>query len=415
MNFANQFTTNKISDAYEVSYEGESGSVSQSQVAKYLRINSAIGDSTLYGIMGSLIGENATGKVIRAIENNQLNIRARYLWNYCLNSLVYSKYNQYELIDIICNINDFSWEERDAQYILCSYILIDELLKNNIIRLDKYSNIKVVKIIIRLFENLEQFNFYYRNQNYFFIFDIVSNLLDYVQLEDEDIGRLLRCIGWGHHRFYDYDLYYDLNLINKIIRKEGVHKKRGVLRDFPDIQYIEEYVERMMYTIQKRHKVSSKLLTDLLELVDNYVLLGDYVGSKRIGNIYFTMLEEMLYEYYRQRKLSFEQKMLTIKSVYIMFEKEIECREDLVNIFSEVVCSIDLKKLYDKDQVVFNNLLVIINNYVVVCKDNIIKDIIWVVEHRGGQLSLMNYRQIKIFAQNVNCDRLLDSIEQLLI
>ena len=135
----------------------------------------------------------------------------------------------------------------------------------------------------------------------------------------------------------------------------------------------------------------------------------------KIGNIYFTMLEEMLYEYYRQRKLSFEQKMLTIKSVYIMFEKEIECREDLVNIFSEVVCSIDLKKLYDKDQVVFNNLLVIINNYVVVCKDNIIKDIIWVVEHRGGQLSLMNYRQIKIFAQNVNCDRLLDSIQQLLI
>lgn len=415
LNFANQFTTNKISDAYEVSYEGESGSVSQSQVAKYLRINSAIGDSTLYGIMGSLIGENATDKVIRAIENNQLNIRARYLWNYCLNSLVYSKYNQYELIDIICKINDFSWEERDAQYILCSYIFIDELLKNNIIRLDKYSNIKVVKIIIRLFENLEQFNFYYRNQNYFFIFNIVSNLLDYVQLEDEDIGRLLRCIGWGHHRFYDYDLYYDLNLINKIMRKVGVHKKRGVLRDFPDIQYIEEYVERMMYTIQKRHKVSSKLLTDLLELVDNYVLLGDYVGSKRIGNIYFTMLEEMLYEYYRQRKLSFEQKMLTIKSVYIMFEKEIECREDLVNIFSEVVCSIDLKKLYDKDQVVFNNLLVIINNYVVVCKDNIIKDIIWVVEHRGGQLSLMNYRQIKIFAQNVNCDRLLDSIEQLLI
>lgn len=99
------------------------------------------------------------------------------------------------------------------------------MLKNNIIRLDKYSNIKVVKIIIRLFENLEQFNFYYRNQNYFFIFDIVSNLLDYVQLEDEDIGRLLRCIGWGHHRFYDYDLYYDLNLINKIMRKVGVHKK----------------------------------------------------------------------------------------------------------------------------------------------------------------------------------------------
>lgn len=415
LNFANQFTTNRIRDTYEVSYEGEGGNVSQSQVAKYLRINSAIGDSVLYGIMGSLIGENAPDKVIHAIKNNRLNIRARYQWNYCLNALVYSKYNQSELIDIICEINEASWEERDAQYILCSYIFIDELLKNNIIRIDKYSNIKVVRIIMHLFENIEQFHFDYRNQTPFIIFDIVSNLLDYVQLEDEDIERILRCISWGHHRFYDYDLYYDLNLINKIMRKVVVYEKRRVLRAFPDIRYIEEYMERMMYTIQKHHNVSSKLLTDLLELLDNYVLLSDSTGSKRIENIYFTMLEETLYEYSRQRKLSFEQKMLTIKSIYIMFERGIERREDLVNIFIEVVCSIDLKKLYDKDQVVFNILLVLINNRIFVCEDHIIKDIIWVVEHRGGQLSLMNYRQIKIFAQNTNCDRLLDIIEQLFI
>ena len=64
---------------------------------------------------------------------------------------------------------------------------------------------------------------------------------------------------------------------------------------------------------------------------------------------------------------------------------------------------------------IFYNFLVLINNHIFICEDNIEKDIIWIVEHRGEKLSLRSYKQIKIFAQNINCDRLLDSLEQLLI
>ena len=98
-----------------------------------------------------------------------------------------------------------------------------------------------------------------------------------------------------------------------------------------------------------------------------------------------------------------------------MFERGISYREDLVKIFIEVAYPIDVKQLYDKEQEIFYNFLALINNHIFICEDNIAKDIIWIVEHRGAKLSLRSYKQIKIFAQNINCDRLLDSLEQLLI
>lgn len=416
LNFANQFTTNRVGDIYEVSCEREGRNVLQSQMAKYLRIDFAVGDSVPYGIVGSLIGENDLGKVMCAIDNNQLNIRARYLWNYCLNVLAYSKYNQSKIIDIICEINEFSWKERDVQYILCSYILIDDLLKNRIVTINQFSNYELIKIIMNLVENIEHINWDFRNEIPVFIFDIASNLLDYVQLDDEDIEKIWRCLKWGHSTFYEIDSYSVLNFINKILRKVVMHEKRRGVIGLSEIRYIEEYMEQMMYTIRRRHNISTtKLLEDFLELIDDYVILNDYIENKRIEDIYFTMLEKVIYQYSRKTKLSFQQKMLIIKSIYIMFERGISHREDFVKIFIEVAHPIDVKQLCDKEQEIFYDFLVLINNHIFICEDNIEKDIIWIVEHRGEKLSLRSYKQIEIFAQNINCDRLLDSLEQLLI
>lgn len=416
LNFANQFTTNRVGDIYEVSCEREGRNVLQSQMAKYLRIDSAVGDSVSYGIVGSLIGENDLGKVMCAIDNNQLNIRARYLWNYCLNVLAYSKYNQSKIIDIICEINEFSWKERDVQYILCSYILIDDLLKNRIVTINQFSNYELIKIIMNLVENIEHINWDFRNEIPVFIFDIASNLLDYVQLDDEDIEKIWRCLKWGHSTFYEIDSYSVLNFINKILRKVVMHEKRRGVIGLSEIRYIEEYMEQMMYTIRRRHNISTtKLLEDFLELIDDYVILNDYIENKRIEDIYFTMLEKVIYQYSGKTKLSFQQKMLIIKSIYIMFERGISHREDFVKIFIEVAHPIDVKQLCDKEQEIFYDFLVLINNHIFICEDNIEKDIIWIVEHRGEKLSLRSYKQIEIFAQNINCDRLLDSLEQLLI
>lgn len=78
-----------------------------------------------------------------------------------------------------------------------------------------------------------------------------------------------------------------------------------------------------MFTIRKKHNVSStKLLEDLLEFVDNYVILIDYIESKRVEDIYFTILEGVIYQYTMKNKFSFKQKNVDYKSIYIMFERE---------------------------------------------------------------------------------------------
>lgn len=87
-----------------------------------------------------------------------------------------------------------------------------------------------------------------------------------------------------------------------------------------------------------------------------------------------------------------------------MFERGILYTEDFGKIFIEVAYPIDVKQLYDKKQEIFYDFLVLINNHIFICEDNIEKDIIWIVEHRGEKLYLRSYKQIKIFAQNCNFD-----------
>lgn len=119
----------------------------------------------------------------------------------------------------------------------------------------------------------------------------------------------------GTSYLFEFDFYYALNFINKILKKVVMHGKSRRLRDLSEIRYIEECMERMMYTIRKKHNVSStKLLEDLLEFVDNYVILIDYIDSKRVEDIYFTILEEVIYQYSMKNKFSFQQKMLIIKA-----------------------------------------------------------------------------------------------------
>lgn len=54
---------------------------------------------------------------------------------------------------------------------------------------------------MNLVENIEHINWDFRNEIPVLIFDIASNILDYVKLDDEDIERIWRCLRWGHPIF----------------------------------------------------------------------------------------------------------------------------------------------------------------------------------------------------------------------
>ena len=415
LNFANQFTTSKTDNMYRVSCTRGGRNIFQSQMVKHLRINSAVGDSVVYGIIGSLIGEDDQGKVMHAINDNQLYIYARYLWNYYLNLYTSFQCKHLSIVDMMCEINAVSWKEKDTQYILCSYILIDDLLKNKIIKINKYNNYKLKKMLMNLMHNFDVIDWENMNIVSVFITDSALNLLDYVQLNDEDIEKMYKYIKWVDPSPYAPTSYYLFKYINKILRKIIIYRRKRVLNDLLLQNYVEKMMERMIYMIEERNCESDERLKDLLEFAENFAFLNDCIKSSRIEDFYYNVLEKAIYQFDKQMKLSFAQKILIIKGTYILFETGHMRSNSFAKMFNKVAYPMDIIKLYNKDEKAFYEFLVLTNNHVFICERDITKDIIWIVEHRGEELSIKNYKQIKIFAQNTNCDWLLSCLGRLLI
>lgn len=230
LNFSNQFNVDKVAEEHEMKYIGKKRVIYRTRrdkIEKYMQINSIVGNSALYGIMGALTGEDNVEKVKDAIEKNDLNICARYLWNYILGTALFSPlYNSRNLVEIVYYMNRESWRERDIIYSLCSSMLFDKLLQNKIIKLKRSDNKKIIDMIAWLIEYIEHYNF----ENYKMILqlmmDIIFDLLDHVQIVVENYDRLLEAILPRHQLRMSENLYYTLKIMTKIIEKMAVAEKR---------------------------------------------------------------------------------------------------------------------------------------------------------------------------------------------
>ena len=411
LSFSNLFSMNIVDDKYEIFYNCEIKKLPQNQMDKYLHISSALGDSIQYGITSALVGGGNKDKTLSLIEINQLNIRARYLWNYCLAYLQYPGYEQENLLSIVLQINQSGWEDGDIQYILCSLAFLEYLLKNKLIKKNKSNCRKITEMIISQIVELSQQSYRFYSRALSTALDIISNLLDYVQFDEEDIERILNRVRWRYH-ISDFDAHVIFNLFIKITKKIRVSKKRN-LESVWFTQFIEEYVERIIYLMRTGRRVSLDLLEDFLKFADECNFLDSYSGYIRVINMSFTVLEDVIIEYAKKRRVSFDKKCLIIKFLYTMLKCGSRCNEDFIDTVSDFILSMDMNKLYDKDQEIFKELMMLVNDHVLKYDRNIADEIRQLVKKRGEQLTIMDYRQIKTFAKNTYDYVLLEMLESL--
>lgn len=413
LSFANQFVTDKIGDSYQVSFNKEKGRRFSDPIIKYMRINSAVGDSISYGIASALIGEGNNYKVSQAINTNELNIEARHLWNYCLHIWSDTIYGSDRvLLYIIIEIIETSWREGDIQYALCGYILIDELLKNKWIKINADSNQKVITIIFDLVIHVQNLGAD-REKLILFVFDVVSNILDYIRLTDVELYKLLNCFE-EYLRFCSSAIY-PLKFTNKILKKAIACKKSYMLKEtLHQGRFLEEHMERMLLVIQKTNSKSERTitLTYFLEMLSDCLTLRNYAGNNRLVQYYLEILDN-IGSYEDGNYLLFEHKILIISITYNMLRKNILKKANLHVNWNKVLYKINIKRIFTRDPEIFYELLVLINEGIIANESYITQDILHIVSNEGKKLSISTFEQIKFYAENIGNDTLINKLKQL--
>lgn len=411
LSFANQFVTDKIDEFYQVSFNKEKESIFSAPVMKYMRINSAVGDSNSYGIAGALIGENCD-KVSNTINVNELNIQARRLWNYCLNILTKDLYGQDRGLDIIFEIIKASWREGDIQYALCSYILMDELLKNKWVKIDVYCNRKVITSIVALVINMQQIR-ELGSKIILFTFDVASDILDYISLTDEDLYKLLNCFEDRYVRGCNLDMY-PLKFVNKILKKAITYKKSYMLKKtLHQGRFIEEHMERMLLVIRNIVSKREEVITYFLEMMSDCLRLYKYAGNNRLARYYLEILDT-IGSFNKRNVLLFEHKILIISITYNMLKKNILQKANFYMHWNKILYKINIRRIFTRAPEIFYELLVLINEGIIANESYITQEILRIVPNEGKDLSVSTLEQIKFYAENIGNDMLLNKLKQLI-
>lgn len=415
LSFTKQFGTTRVERGYKISYKGGEEKIYFNRMAEYAQITATFGNDIEKGIFGALMGHAPVEKMIQTIEDNQLNIGTRYLWNYSLNLLYSPQKMDPAVMDILFRINVVGWKEKDIQYICCSYILIEDLLKNKMVKIDAYSNQnqEVVRAILRVLENQEYLN-YISNQSLIkiCIYDTAINLLEYVEIDEIIIRDMIQSIRWIDYEYNEPTLHFCVVLFNKIMEKISRHAANKGQLELLYTRYLVEYLERSMYLIERQCHISVKMLTELLKIADNSVVLNCYAEDRRIEEVYYTLLTKVL-DSHKERRFTFEQQILIVKTAYRLPIIRSKYQYDLLNICRKVGNTINLRKLYDSDKEAFYEWLVMLNDRGMFNAAHRIEDINWIVRHRGDQLSIKIYRQLLDFAEKMKCKELLENMHDI--
>lgn len=414
LNFSNQFTIDEVGEKHEMKYLGKEKQEFQNyknKIVKYMQINSIVGNSALYGIMGALIGEENRIKVQNAIDKNDLNIRARCLWNYGLDRLLYSPYNIDNSISITYHINAESWKENDPLYAFCSAMLLEKLLKNKMIKMEQNDNEKIFEMIMWSAEYIAEYSFTNNEKLLRLILDTVLNLMDYVQFDSNSFSKLVECIQSRYHFWNDEDSYYILKIITKAMEKIPARERKKIHGISMINDYIAKCVNQMLSSIQKNNNTWKQLM-DCFNIVENYMKIQQ---ERFMVDAYCFMIEKMILEYYREKGSSFRKNMIFIKSIYILYKYDKKGISDKIqDILAEALQRVNIKKLYKEEITIFDELLFMINEGGLdAVSEQMMHDFLWIARYKGKQLSIGNYQQLYKLAEKIGYDELKQALQQL--
>lgn len=384
----------------------------KSRIVSLLGIEQSLGNDTYYILISALIGNNKYEEIIGGICKNDLQIKARYTWNYILMRLTHPDIFYYgmegyeEYIRELNQFRKYCLEEEDLEYIFAYYLLLNFMLKEKIM---DFRNEAVSRFVMNSFMEgvgIRQFNYldsFRMNGLLRQIYILLLNLFDYIVLNKDNMEKLYECLfryGYLASREGDFgNIAWDITirLLNRCNEKNFefiesyiyIFLEEGIVRKHRDREWFIGNRE----TNRRRLKVRSG---DLLDCSYKLFMYKKYGYAVKIFNIYLGELEDLKYNY----RFTFEQKSKIIVCINEMHKrKEIEYRQ--INlIFREIIEGFSLEKMFNSSEDIiyaYTNLMQI--EKLQIYHKDFLEEAIQMIKRKPGKFSLGLYNKILKFAE----------------
>lgn len=421
--FSNIFMVESKENSFLITYNyGENKEVlQQNKISKLFNSYFSIGDELTYSIIGTLVGNDKKDKIIGAINHKQLNINARYMWNYILDNMNKNRISQYHLLDMLYELQKFCWEESDIEYLFLYYLLVDFLLKTKILM---YKDERVKRFLLEeVVLGMERFDFYHmpfeRKYNFIsFIMEISLNILNYIKMDIEDLTRyFIRVPEFRFRRVYsrfDYDgpynSYYSIRFYNIIIKKlmyckQGFDKTEMIIRE----GNFREIIERFIWE-QRRTNGRPKIIGEIFELMYNLMLMGESRISEKFFMAYIEVISS--WSFYEKNSIAINQKITLIKYIYLIYQKNPIIIHDNLQYIVDILQGITVGKVFEISEEAALHLCCLAEKEEIIERDILYKDLMWIANRKSEYISMAFYKELCRLASKFKWDKLKKVLEE---
>lgn len=422
--FSNIFMVESKGDNYLITYNyGEKkDSIQQNRISKLFNSYLSIGDELTYSIIGALVGNDKKDRIIEVISRKKLNINARYMWNYILEELNSTTISQYYLLDMLHNFKEYCWKETDIKYLFLYYLIVEFLLKAKIIMYREWQVKRfLLEEVILEVERLDFFIMPFEEKSNLIpsILDISLNILNYIKIDIEDIQRYF--FRFPESSFYQvirrsnyfdgYYLYYFIRLYNIIIKKMLLYYRQG----FDKIEliirkgYLGEIIERFIWG-QRRVSGNPQFIGEILELMYNLMLMGEYRISERFFMAYMETLDHWSLD--GKNGITMNQKISFIKYIYLIFQKNPSVIHNNMHHIGNVLQGITIRKIFNISEEAAFQLCCLAGKEEIIAKDALYNDLMWIANRKSEHISMAFYKEIYELADKFKWAKLKKVLEE---
>lgn len=409
--YANIFLAVPKEDTCLIRYNSANKSIHNQQngVDKLFKSYLALGDELTYSIIGALIGNGKKDKIIDAMSRSQLDIKARYIWNYILKILNQGNISQREIVNILEEYSIYCQREGDEEYIFAHYLLVNFLLKKKIIRYDD----DVVKRFL-----LKDIIFGYNDYGYmerrfdrrgylaYFNMELSLDILDYIMLGNDEIERIF--MEFPDRRFrdgfmYEHNLEFVLRFYNIIVRKLVYRGESGTVARIIRRGYFEESIEKILWNCKRNNNIE-RIFGEIIELSYNFMLLGEIKVCERLIEMCLEILSHQGLE--REVRISMKQKNMFIKSLFEICQNKSMVLIHYKGTIRIILHNVTVRKVFQESEETAIKLCKLEMMSEILNRHSVREDLMWIVNARGIHISDEFCEEIYAMADSFRWDEL---------
>lgn len=389
--------------------------IQQNKISRLFSSYFAIGDELTFSIIGALVGNDKKDRIIDVINNKQLNICARYMWNFILDNMNNTRVSQYDLLSMLHAFKEYCWKESDIEYLFLYYLLIEFLLKAKIIMYREWQvkHFLLEEVVLEV-QRLDFFHMPFERKNNLvpFIMEISLNILDYIKMDMDDLRRYfikfpeIRFRGvfnWIDY-YSEYTSYYLIRFYNIIIKKM-VYCKQGYGQTglFTRESHFSDIIEKLIWE-QRRAIGNTQVMGEIFELMYNLMSMGEYMISDKFLIMYMEVLNHWCFE--EENGITIKQKIIFIKYIYLISQKKPTIIHKNMQYIISILRGVTVRKVFKISEEAAYHLCCLAEKEEIIERNMLYNDLMWIANKKSAYISIAFYKELRKLANQFKWNKL---------